>query len=84
MNFPFRLGFWPHWLFEDWVSGPVLYNEQIEEDAWGAWWDATNIEVDFRLYNDVMDAGDELDWQYTLAQLDMEDEILARWNLGDI
>jgi len=84
MYFKFDLGFCPQWLFNDWVSGPLMYKEQIEEDAWNAWWDAIDREVDSHLYNEIMDAGDDLDWQHTVAQLDMEDEILARWNLGDI
>ena len=78
--------FRPTWLYDESVNGPVCYNEQIEEDADDAVWDASDKHrnVYFTLENLVMEAGDELVYDHEDAQWEMEYDIEDKWGFGEV
>lgn len=84
MYFSSEMLFNARWLFDDPVNGPIMYNEQIEEDAWDAVWEAGEKHWNAygRLYNPVVELADEFESEYEYAQWRMEFKAEEKFGFG--
>ena len=89
MYFRSSLFFRHTWLFDDVVNGPILYNEQIEEDTYEEVWEAENKHWDVYCALDldsslVIETAEEFEYRYEDAQWVMEYELEEKFGFGGI